>query len=335
MIDSGPPDNKKLRSLLPACYRTELDDLVPPSVGDITCVEKELDLQRLSHIFDWLWVAGRPMPPRPLHYQLLLNREIFVTERMDMHLVWTTGRIFLKPIPRFLLEPCFWKNYLSCDKTCKSMQGCSKECKSQSLRKRAIGFLFSYTALISHESDYYIARDKHLLPSEVQWQRWRTFVEQLGTEHIYPKIDARFFYGELRLSRLNKIYYFSRRPLLRGYMANWNQYGTFFQDNFGWLASATVYVAIVLAAMQVGLATKALANNDTFQSASHRFTVFSILGPLAASGLIILFFCYFFGDNWVVTLAYRKRRLRSIQVYRIDCYRDKRNCEYCIRSKIG
>ncbi|KAF4767070.1 hypothetical protein N7455_006813 [Penicillium solitum] len=279
MIDSGPPDNKKLRSLLPACYRTELDDLVPPSVGDITCVEKELDLQRLSHIFDWLWVAGRPMPPRPLHYQLLLNREIFVTERMDMHLVWTTGRIFLKPIPRFLLEPCFWKTYLSCDKTCKSMQGCSKECKSQSLRKRAIGFLFSYTALILHESDYYIARDKHLLPS----------------------------------GGLNKIYYFSRRPLLRGYMANWNQYGTFFQDNFGWLASATVYVAIVLAAMQVDLATKALANNDTFQSASHRFTVFSILGPLAASGLIILFFCYFFVDNWVVTLAYRKRRLRSIQ----------------------
>lgn len=27
------------------------------------------------------------MPPRPLHHQLLLGREIFVTERMDTHLL--------------------------------------------------------------------------------------------------------------------------------------------------------------------------------------------------------------------------------------------------------
>lgn len=48
-----------------------------------------------------------PMPPRPLHHQLLLSREISVTEQMDMYLVWMTGRMFLKPIPRFLLEPYF------------------------------------------------------------------------------------------------------------------------------------------------------------------------------------------------------------------------------------
>ena len=29
----------------------------------------------------------------------------FITERMGIHLVWTTGRLLLKPIPRFLLEP--------------------------------------------------------------------------------------------------------------------------------------------------------------------------------------------------------------------------------------
>src|SRR5689334_23059872 len=28
------------------------------------------------------------------------------------------------------------------------------------------------------------------------------------TEHIYPDIDPRFYYGELRLSRLNKMYLF-------------------------------------------------------------------------------------------------------------------------------
>lgn len=250
------------------------------------------------------------MPPRPLHYQLVLDREIFVTERMDMHLVWTKGRIFLKPIPRFLLEPRFWSDYLSC-KTPKEDLG---ECKHRKIWKIALGFLFSYAALICHESDFFIAKEKHLLPTEVQWPAWKTFVEEiLKTEHIYQKIDARFIYGELRLSRLNKIYYLSQRPLLRGYMSHWHQYRTFFQDNFAWLASAIVYIAIVLNAMQVGLATKSLAGNDAFQSTSYGFTVFSILGPLVVTGLIILVFCYIFMNNWIVAVSYRRKRLNIIR----------------------
>ena len=82
------------------------------------CIEKELDLQRLSTIHGWLWVAGRPMLPRALHAQLLLRRDILITERMDMHLVWTTGWIFLKPMPHFLLEPHFWTEYLCCEEAC-------------------------------------------------------------------------------------------------------------------------------------------------------------------------------------------------------------------------
>ena len=33
------------------------------------------------------------------------SRDMFLTEQMNMHLVWITGQIFLKPILRFLLEP--------------------------------------------------------------------------------------------------------------------------------------------------------------------------------------------------------------------------------------
>ncbi|KAK3935925.1 hypothetical protein QBC46DRAFT_40663 [Diplogelasinospora grovesii] len=315
------PDDEHFLSLFPASYRTELDDIAPPNLDDIACVEKELDLRRLNKISDWLWVAGRPMPPRPLHHQLLLSRAIFVTEQMDMHLVWTTGRIFLKPVPRFLLEPRFWTDCLSCRPDCLCStdadearpRGGARECTHRRLWKGALGFLFSYAALICHESDFLVARDKHLLPAEVAWPAWRTFVKQLDTEHIYQKIDGRFVYGELRLSRLNKIYLLSRRPFLRGYMSQWRQYGTFFQDNFAWLASAVVYVGIVLTAMQVGLATKSLADNDAFQSASYGFTVFSIVGPLAATGLILFIFCYMFVNNWVVTIAYKKRRFRNIE----------------------
>ncbi|KAI0538647.1 hypothetical protein GGR58DRAFT_288033 [Xylaria digitata] len=77
-------------------------------------------------------------------------------------------------------------------------------------------------------------------------------------------------------------------------MPHWNQYQTFFQDYFAWLASATVYIAVGLTAMQVGLATKSLADSDAFQSASYGFTVFSILRPLISAGLIILVFCCIF-----------------------------------------
>ncbi|UNI16724.1 hypothetical protein JDV02_003136 [Purpureocillium takamizusanense] len=101
-----------------------------------------------------------------------------------------------------------------------------------------MGFLFSYVALISYESDFRIATDKQLLPPDVKWSEWRDLVEQLDTQRICPHIDRRFYHGELRLSRLNKIY-FLQDPL-RGYMPTWDRYGPFFRDNFTWPASVTV-----------------------------------------------------------------------------------------------
>ncbi|KAH7115563.1 hypothetical protein EDB81DRAFT_669141, partial [Dactylonectria macrodidyma] len=50
-----------------------------------------------------LWVAGWPMPLRPLHYQLVPGREIFVTERMDgPGSRLANGQMVLKPFLRFL-----------------------------------------------------------------------------------------------------------------------------------------------------------------------------------------------------------------------------------------
>ncbi len=306
---------------MPASYRKESGDVAAAGQHVAACVEKELDLRRLTSIQDWLWVAGIPLPPRALHHQLLLGREIFITEQMDMHLVWTTGRMFLKPIPRFLLEPAFWVRYLTCEEC-----GCSPdtniathaviqtECRRPGLRRRALGFLYSYTALLSHESDFLIAQEKHLLPPEITWCRWRILVEQLDIEHIPPRIDRRFIHGELRLSRLNKIYAVTRTPI-RGYMADWDRYGAFFYDHFTWLASVIVYIAIVLTAMQVGLATEALGHNKAFQSASYGFAVFSILGPLIATSIIILQFCGIFLWNWRKAIHQKRTRYSILPSY--------------------
>ncbi|EXL99213.1 hypothetical protein NOF04DRAFT_5796 [Fusarium oxysporum II5] len=315
---ASQPDDHQLMLLLPATYRTPSDDLAASKLYVIDCINTELALRRLNRIYGWLWIAGRLAPPRALHYQLLLSREIFITEQMDMHLVWTTGRVFIKPIPRFLLEPCFWTKYLSCGQGCDCSvgeahsRGSIQECEGRKLWKCALGFLFSYAALIPHESDFLLAKEKNLLAEEITWPGWISFVEQLDTEHIYPDIDPRFYHGELRLSRLNMIYHLLQTPL-HGYMAYWNQYATFFRDNLAWLGGTTVYIAVVLTAMQVGLATDTLAHNDAFQFASYGFTVLSILGPLICAGLIVLTFCFIFIYNWIVTVTKKTERLRRIQ----------------------
>ncbi|KAJ0362696.1 hypothetical protein COL26b_013263 [Colletotrichum chrysophilum] len=266
LADASLEDN--LLSLLPASKRTDDDDLecltaTHQSTDIRRWVSEEVDVDRLDDIHEWLWVVGRPMPPRPLHHQRLLNRAIVVTERPDMHLVWTSDRIFLKPLPRFLLDARFWEEYL-----CRHNVP-----QADAMHARALGFLFSYAALMMHESDFRIAKETHLIPEELQWAAWRVAVGQLlDVSSIYSCVDRRFHYGELRLSRLNKIYFFWKTPL-HGYMSRWNQYDSFFHDNFALLASSTIYIAVVLTAMQVGLATEALQNNEAFQSASYGFTV--------------------------------------------------------------
>jgi len=233
---------------------------------------------------------------------------------MDLHLVWTKDQVFLKPIPRFLLEPAFWTTYVAyaCDCPCPvNLKGVVQGC-SQCPWKCALGFLVSYAALISHESDFIIAKEKHLIPPEVQWQGWRHLIEQLDPEHIGTKTHRRFQYGELRLSRLNMMYRFTQPPFFRGYVTQWSRSGTFFHDNFTALASVTVYLAIILTALQVGLATNALSDNEVFQSFSYGFTIFSILLPPAVITLTITVFCLLCVNAWIMTSRYNRQRMRHI-----------------------
>lgn len=307
-------DPDDLAHLLPASYRDDSNHVASPACQVADWLEKELDLQRLSRVQDLLWFAGLPLPPRPLHRQLLLNRDLFIAEQMDMHLVWTEGRIYIKPLPRFLLEPRFWSKHLSCLPNCccaVAQRRVISKCQQKGLHERAIGFLFSYTALISHESDFHIAVEKKLLPPGVEWLDWRTLVHELNLAEIQRHVDPRFYHGELRLSRLNKIYSLWMTPSY-GYLPRWDRYNAFFRDNFSWLAATTVYIALVLTAMQVGQGTEHLAKSDAFASASYGFTVFSILGPLICAALIFLAFALMYAYNWVKSRQFYRTELQRI-----------------------
>ncbi|KAM3550108.1 hypothetical protein ARSEF4850_008510 [Beauveria asiatica] len=73
------------------------------------------------------------------------------------------------------------------------------------------------------------------------------------------------------------------------------------------------YIAIVLTAMQAGLATEFLGHNHAFQAASYGLTMFSILGPLVAASAIMLQFCGVFVWNWARAVRRKTARYSGLR----------------------
>lgn len=121
---------------------------------------------------------------------------------------WSKSTIYVKPFPRYLGDHEFWTAHL---------------CELKELHEIAGGFVFSYTWLISFESDFDIALELNLIPPML-WTQWRAYIQgvrrtiDVGT---LSWINRRYLYGELRLHRLNWTYRFNGRPrnksLLRSY----------------------------------------------------------------------------------------------------------------------
>jgi hypothetical protein len=302
--------------LLPATARTAVHTLTNPSEDIQTFLKKDLCVGKLNKIDQYLWLAGLPTPPKPLNYQLATSRQIAVDERIDLHLVWEHSRkIHLKPLPRYLLDPVFWESNLICRGPCcaaadriaakSDSQACSKE-----IKKCALGFLCSYVALIQFESDYAIAREYKLIPENITWDMWLKLVHQLlKSDALNPaNINSRYLFGELRLSRLNKIYAICHGHVLSGYQYTYQTYAELFYDYITPLTAATIYVALVLTAMQVGLATTRLGTSLTFLNASYGFTVFAILAPLIGILLVGVMGSLAFTNNMMATWRLKRQK---------------------------
>ncbi|KAL4942951.1 hypothetical protein BDV06DRAFT_221709 [Aspergillus oleicola] len=328
--DSDSPfnSNPDCAPLFPSTYRTPQGNLhlVESNISDF--LASELNVTKLDSIYNHLWLAGLPVPPRPLHYQVVLGREIVVCERMDMHLVWGKGRMYLKPIPRFLLSPGFWGEYLSCVEGCVCFRTVGRgQCAAKIQRSIAFGFLFTYASLLSSETDFLLAQELGLVPHELtsstsnttknHWADWCTLVEQLLTHHtitsfpssstnIYTHIHRRFQYSELRLSRLNTITLLTSRTLTP-FLNPYPSYTDFLRDQLAWLAAATIYIVLVLAAMQVGLATNRLQGNEVYMSAAYGFSIFAILGPLVGGFFVVGSLAVVVVVNW----AWQRGRARG------------------------
>ncbi|KAF2176598.1 hypothetical protein K469DRAFT_678511 [Zopfia rhizophila CBS 207.26] len=241
----------------------------------------------------------------PLHRQRVKGREIIVTEEPRLHMVWIYDRIFIKPLPRYLLSQQFWEMYLS--------DNSNQLGDIQSnIRKAATGFLRTYRYLIQHESDFHIAQQDglRLIPKDVDWASFCRFTSELGRIDD-SDVSGRYCYGELRLTRLN--FY---APLFLGkfhFEQVHGQYGDFFGRLYGPILFVFALVSIILNSMQVELAVEQLvaAHWVSVWSVSRWFSILSLMGAAIISIWFIFLWLWIFLDEWVYTMRRKLEKRRE------------------------
>jgi hypothetical protein len=251
-----------------------------------------------------LWVMSTQSSANiePLHKQNVKGREIIITEQPKLHLVWYYDRVFIKPLPAYLLSYAFWSVFLLSPD---SPLGAQRE----EIRRAALGYLRTYAYLIRHESDFFIAQreELRLVPEGVTWEQFCAFAEHLE-EVSDENVSQRYSYGELRLSRLN----FYIKIFLRKwrFMRVHSQYGEYFARFYGPLLFAFGVLSIMLNAMQVEMVVEQLGSSQwqAFRDASRGFSVYCLILVVLISILLIALFVYRVADEWIYALRDRRRK---------------------------
>lgn len=246
---------------------------------------RELYATDLDVIVSKTWgMSAKSKIISPLHFQQVQGRKIYVTEDPRLHLVWLHDRIFVKPLPKYLMSHRFWVDYLLDDSSALSSGS------RQAIRKAALGLLRSYYYLIAHESDFAIAcaEGLRLLPPDITWDQFCGFssrFKDIEDCHVW----RRYHFGELSLSYLNlhaKLFLrklqFERIPGI--YSSRF--YGALLFGFAGW--------TLVLGAMQVTLAVESLvteASWDGFWEMCRWFSMITLVGCILlaiAVGFLLL-----------------------------------------------
>ena len=235
----------------------------------------------------------------------MYKRQIVPVPEVALHLIWATDKIYIKPLPRFLLSDAFYERYLKPGSTKEPGHG-----------QDALGLLFSYITLVPTETDFDIALKEHLMPTKYTWEEWRQRAAQVlhyyPEDEIYRNTPRRYIYGELRHDRLDKVYRYLHGHWHHGYspLMGASTYGSSVHDKLGPITAATVYIILVLTAMQVMLAAAEVSTE--LGSTSYGFSIFSIVGPLACVAVIVLLLGLLILVNWIKTLRTQKVRFAQL-----------------------
>lgn len=300
--------------VFPAIVRLGYGILRPDS--DLSAfLDIELRTPKIDALYRNLWLAGLPTPARCLLRQKLMGRTIALTDRPDEHLVWHENKIFVKPLPDYLLSHAFWEQHL---------------CQNPQLHASAVGFLFSYAWLVRYRNDFEIAKEATLLPGSFNYAAWTRFVGDVISHldlETMSQIDRRYRFGELRLSRLNSLTrlraIFLGHGFVHGHMNFPTRSGIFFGVHFGWLLTAFAYTTVVLSALQVGLGIGFLGASVPFQRLSYGLTVVAIAGSFGSALAVLVV--------WLVLFLYHVISTR-IFVRKIERDREKPGSAHALHT---
>lgn len=273
-------------------------------------LDREICSPDLEAFARHLWILSTQSNANinPLHRQGVMGRRIVITEEPRLHLVWIHDRIFIKPIPRYLLSHKFWDSFLNEKSERLGPHG-------DTIRRAAMGFIRTYCYLIQHESDFMIAQQEHLhlIPCGIKWADFCYFISNIQKIED-AEVSDRYHYGELRLSRLN-IY---APVFLRKFQFEQvhGQYGDYFARFYGPILFVFAIWSTILSSMQVVLTADQVSSVHwvSIWSVSRWFSIASLIGITFISGLFVLLWLWMFSDEWIYALkALRRNRNLRIQ----------------------
>ncbi|KUI54757.1 hypothetical protein VP1G_02138 [Cytospora mali] len=239
-------------------------------------LERELTTKDLDTLSPYVWLLTKQDSSHisPLTHQIVRRREIVITERPELHLVWYYNRVFIKPLPKYLLSRAFWDFYL--------LSSCSpiQEPLRSDLRKAALGFLRSYALLVRHQSDFDLAvdRDHRFLLRKIKYPSFVRLARSLEATVTDSMVSPLYQCGELRLSRLN----FWSKVFLRRFTYHKveGQYTAYFGHFYGPILFVFAVLSVPLDAMQVALAVQPPIVSNTawiaFARMSWGFSIFTL-----------------------------------------------------------
>ena len=259
------------------------------------------DLSRFDAIRKILWLIAVNGAPRSLYYQKFLRREIVIAEELDLHLVWAKSRIFVKPLPDFLLNYEFWESHIS---------------PEPRLRRAACGLLYSYCGLIRFGHDFQVAQESRLINANLDYRAWtefaRTVLPNLNP-HDPDIMDTRFQYGELRLHRLDTIYRYSPHKLsvssiLQGFPHALAESYVPYMDQYNNAVSAFGVIVIILSAFNVSMSARK-SPDPSLQEAAYGFALFAMI--LCAALIAVFIVVPLFSS--LATIIGSRRRLAKVR----------------------
>ncbi|VUC29580.1 unnamed protein product [Clonostachys rosea] len=222
-----------------------------------TYVKAQMSTPLLDEMHHRLWLVAKRQSRNidPIDNHRVKGRTIIATDAIRLHLVWYKDRIYVKPVPEWLLNFDFWSQFLQDSDSGDKVQSFhpTDDPTTPSNRSMALGFMRSYAMLVPSRIAFQLAQDCYLIPAHINWLEWAQFIACFSQIEDH-QVAKRYQYGQIRLSRLNwavRIFRFSLSKKLWFYeFPRWSITETLSQATiplFFVFASAT----LVLSSMQV------------------------------------------------------------------------------------